>query len=177
MMIENIVIIGNGPGAYVAGIYAATANLEPLIIEFESSESNNYSGVDKIGGVLNCKLPKEYTDLVREQAKRFNVRFETHKINEIYFGKNIKLIFKEKEIITKALIIDDLEIAKQVLHVDLFNEEGLVITEDKTSQSVIPGLFICGSAREINKEAILLSASGCMAALDAKNYIEENPDN
>ncbi|RPH35511.1 MAG: thioredoxin-disulfide reductase, partial [Planctomycetota bacterium] len=35
MAIENVVIVGSGPSAYTAAVYAARANLTPLIVEGE----------------------------------------------------------------------------------------------------------------------------------------------
>ncbi|KAM0687425.1 hypothetical protein COBT_001338 [Conglomerata obtusa] len=170
-MLEDIVIIGNGPGAYVAGIYAATANTNPLIIIDPSSSISEFKNVNKIAGLVECTNNDQYLVLLKEQAQRFNVRFTNQAIREIYFGKNIKIVTDNEEISTKACIIDDLCIARRILHSDLLNESN-VFCEDKSTITPIPGLFVCGSAREVMKEAILFSASGCMAALDAKEHIE-----
>jgi len=46
---ENVIIIGSGPSAYTAAIYASRANLKPLIIEGEADQSKR---VDIPGGQL-----------------------------------------------------------------------------------------------------------------------------
>lgn len=172
-MTENVVIIGSGPGAFMAGIYAATANLNPIIIQEKTKSTEEFEGVNKIAG-LTCDTNQRYLELLYEQAKRFNVRFLCNTVQEVYFGKQIKIIFETGELNAKTCIIDDHEIAKRVLHVDLFKKEDVVFCEEKSTLTILPGLFACGNAREMHKEAILMTASGCMAALDAKDYIEAN---
>jgi thioredoxin reductase (NADPH) len=94
---ENVVIVGSGPSAYTAAIYASRANLKPLIVE---GEANSARSVDIPGGQLMITtevenfpgFPKgvegpELMALMREQAERFGTRIETGWVDTIDFSK------------------------------------------------------------------------------------------
>jgi thioredoxin reductase (NADPH) len=48
-MPEHVVIIGSGPAAWAAAIYAARANLEPLVFEGAETEENRVAGTLPLG--------------------------------------------------------------------------------------------------------------------------------
>ena len=109
---ENVIIIGSGPAGLTAAIYAARANLKPLLIEglvlggqtggqlMITTEVENYPGFPK--GVQGPELMQ----LMREQAERFGTRIETQWIDRVDFSKRPFTLFTaEKSYQAKAVII------------------------------------------------------------------------
>ena len=67
-------------------------------------------------------------------------------------------------------------------NVSLFNglldtdEHGYLVTKEKTSETNIPGVFVCGDVQDHRyKQAITAAGSGCIAAMDAERFIETHP--
>src|SRR5688500_3403251 len=89
MPTEKAIIIGSGPAGWTAAIYAARANLQPLVIEGAWTEENRLKGTNPLGQ-LNLTTEVEnfpgFPDGVRgpdlmlkmrEQAERYGTRILT----------------------------------------------------------------------------------------------------
>ena len=78
---ENVVIIGSGPAGYTAGIYAARANLQPLLVTgFNSGgipggQLMTTTFVENYPGFPDGVLGPELMDLMKAQAERWGTNF------------------------------------------------------------------------------------------------------
>ncbi|HET8593201.1 MAG TPA: thioredoxin-disulfide reductase [Solirubrobacterales bacterium] len=83
--IENVIIVGGGPAGYAAALYAARAELEPLVIEgFQwggqlqnTTDVENYPGYPE--GIMGPEMMSEF----RSQAERFGSQYITDDATEL----------------------------------------------------------------------------------------------
>jgi thioredoxin reductase (NADPH) len=106
--IRNVIIIGGGPAGYTAALYAARADLNPLVIEgfafggqlMITSDVENYPGFKD--GILGPSLMVEF----REQAERFGAEFLTDDVTRVDFSERpFRVYVGDDEFLAETVIV------------------------------------------------------------------------
>jgi len=106
--VHKLIIIGSGPAGLTAALYAARANLSPLVFEGPqpggqltiTTEVENYPGFPE--GVMG----PEMMDLFRKQAQKFGADCQFKMVDEVDFSKRpFRLVVEGKEYLTHTVII------------------------------------------------------------------------
>jgi thioredoxin reductase (NADPH) len=106
--VRELIIIGGGPAGYTAALYAARANLDPLVIEgFQwggqlmiTSYVENYPGYPE--GVLGPEMMKDF----RRQAARFGGEFISDDVSRVDFSERpFRVYVGDDEYLAEAVIV------------------------------------------------------------------------
>jgi thioredoxin reductase (NADPH) len=106
--VRNLIIVGSGPAGYTAAVYAARANLAPLVIEgaqsggalMTTTEVENFPGFPD--GIMGPAL----MDDMRKQAERFGAEFLTDDASRVALDGDVKSVWVgAMEYRAKAVIV------------------------------------------------------------------------
>jgi thioredoxin reductase (NADPH) len=93
--VRNLIIVGSGPAGYTAAVYAARAQLNPLVFEgsvtaggalMNTTDVENYPGF--ADGIMGPQLMEE----MRKQAKRFGAELVTDDVTSVDLNGDIKTV-------------------------------------------------------------------------------------
>jgi thioredoxin reductase (NADPH) len=105
--VRDVIVIGGGPAGYTAALYAARANLKPLVIEgfswggqlMVTSDVENYPGYPD--GIMGPEMMAEF----RRQAERFGAEFVTDDVTRVDLSEEPLRIWVENDEYTAQSVI------------------------------------------------------------------------
>lgn len=171
-MPEKIVIIGSGPAGWTAALYAARANLAPVVYEGEPSsimipggqlmyttEVENYPGFPS-----GIKGP-EMMALFRKQAERFDTRIYTEDIISVDFNSHpFRLKSSENSEVEALAVI--IATGARANWLNLPNEQRLAQTGGGVSACAI-----CDGALPAYRDKLLVVVGGGDSAIEEGLYL------
>ncbi len=115
--VRDVIIIGGGPAGYTAALYAARANMSPLVIEgfnwggqlMITSDVENYPGY--VDGIMGPEMMTEF----RAQAARFGAEFLTDDVTRVDLSERpFKVYVGDDEYTARTVIVATGATARQL---------------------------------------------------------------
>ena len=93
--IRSLIIIGSGPAGYTAAVYAARANLQPLLFEGAVTAGGalmNTTEVENFPGFRDGIMGPDLMENMRAQAERFGAQIITDDVESVSLEGEVKTV-------------------------------------------------------------------------------------
>ena len=166
--VENVVIIGSGPAGYTAAIYAARANLRPLVFEgyqaggvrggqlMTTTEVENFPGFDE--GISGPDL----MDRMRRQAERWGSVLHTEDVTRLDLSQRPFTVESSERTVRANSVILAMGAAAKRLHLP---------SEHKYWSRGISACAICDGSSPIFKNQEVAVVGGGDTAVEEAIYL------
>ena len=114
---RNMVIVGSGPAGLTAAIYAARANLQPLLIEGKEpgGQLTLTTLVENYPGFADGIMGPDLMDAMRKQAQRFGAEVVNGHVHAVQLKeKPFRVYYADQEVQTKTVVISTGSSAKLI---------------------------------------------------------------
>jgi len=176
--IEKVIIIGSGPAGWTAAIYAARANLSPLVFEGRPKQSpslelpggqlmfttevENYPGFAK--GIDGPAMMQEF----RAQAQRFDTRIRTEDIAAVDFSTHPFSVTPDEDGETLKAYAVIIATGAAAAWLNVPNEQRLA-----QSGGGVSACAVCDGALPIFRDKVLCVVGGGDSAMEESMYLSK----
>lgn len=163
--IHKLIIIGSGPAGLTAAIYAARANLEPIIIDGDEpgGQLMKTSYVENWPGEKSILGPKLMMNM-RDHAKHFGTQFISGKVTKVDFSNSY----------AKKIIIDDkteLQAHAVIIATGATPKKLRIPGEDKYWGKGVTTCAVCDGAFYPNKKVVVIG--GGDTAMEDASFLKK----
>ncbi len=105
---RNVIVIGSGPSGYTAGLYAARADLKPLVLEGSVTAGGalmNTTEVENFPGFRDGIMGPALMDEMRAQAERFGAELIADDVVEVDLTGDVKVVKTATETYTARSVV------------------------------------------------------------------------
>ena len=106
--VHDVIIVGSGPSGYTAALYAARAELSPLVFEgYEfGGELMNTTEVENFPGFEDGIMGPELMSSMRAQAEKFGAELRPELVESVDFSGDVKKVYVDgEEFKARAIIL------------------------------------------------------------------------
>ena len=106
--IHDVIIIGSGPAGYTAALYAARAQLQPLVFEGSVTAGGalmKTTDVENFPGFPDGVLGPDLMDAMRKQAERFGAQLVAEDVTEVDLTADPKRVIVEGDVYLARTVI------------------------------------------------------------------------
>ncbi len=167
--IENVIIVGSGPAAHTAAVYAARADLNPLMFEgfmaggvAAGGQLTTTTDVENYPGFPDGIMGPELMDEMRKQSTRLGTRIKTETVDAIDMSQRPFVVkVGSKEFRSKAVILATGATARRL---------GLPGEEDYWQRGM-SACAVCDGALPIFRDKPLVVIGGGDSACEEASYL------
>ena len=105
---RNVIIIGSGPAGYTAAVYAARANLKPLVFEGSVTAGGalmNTTEVENFPGFRDGIMGPALMDEMRAQSERFGADLVADDVTEVDLTGDLKVVKTATDTFTARAVV------------------------------------------------------------------------
>ncbi|EMO64265.1 thioredoxin-disulfide reductase [Leptospira borgpetersenii serovar Pomona str. 200901868] len=168
-MVHKIVIVGSGPAGHTAAIYAARANLNPVMYEgfmaggiAAGGQLTTTTEVENFPGFPNGIDGTQLTQLFREQSVKYGTKILTQTITKVDFSSRPFQLWSDEECIEAEAVIIATGATARRMH---------VTGEDTYWQRGISACAVCDGALPIYRNKELAVVGGGDSAVEEASHL------